>query len=191
VTPTSASPSGLPAELHIDASEPGEKVELDCFFIGRLTGTKGSAWHYTAADVASGFLWAELHASEGNPRARSTSELVHRVARELKAAGWRLKEATTDNGSEFRSRHFEAAVEAVGACQRFINAGRPNANGCVDLEECGRPAFARSLVPKSAELESDLDEYLAYFNFDRAHTGRLTHGRAPADSSLAPARLGL
>jgi hypothetical protein len=26
-------------ERHIDTSEPGEKVQLDCFFIGRLSGT--------------------------------------------------------------------------------------------------------------------------------------------------------
>jgi transposase InsO family protein len=185
--PYERKPDVPPAELHIDATEPGEKVQLDCFFIGRLSGTRGSVWQYTAADVASGFLWAELHASERNPRARWTAELVHRVARELKAAGWRLKEATTDNGSEFRAKQFGAAVEELGARQRFIKAGRPNSNGCVEraqltiLEECWRPAFARSLAPKSTALERDLDEYLAYFNYDRAHNGRLTKGRVPAD----------
>jgi transposase InsO family protein len=185
--PYERKPERPPAELHIDASEPGEKVQLDCFFIGRLSGTKGSVWQYTAADVASGFLWAELHATDRNPRARWTAELVHRVAREIKAAGWRLQELTTDNGSEFRSRHFGTAVEAAGARQRFIKAGRPNSNGCVEraqltiLEECWRPAFARALAPKSTALERDLEEYLAYFNFDRAHTGRLTKGRVPAD----------
>ena len=48
------------------------------------------------------------------------------MARELKAAGWRLQEVTTDNGSEFRSREFGPAVEALGARQRFIKAGNPN-----------------------------------------------------------------
>ena len=85
-----------PPERHIDASEPGEKVQMDCFFIGRLSGSKGSVWQYTASDVASGFIWAELHSSDRNPRARWTAELVHRVARELKAAGWKLREITTD-----------------------------------------------------------------------------------------------
>jgi transposase InsO family protein len=180
-------PDHQPKELHIDATEPGEKVQLDCFYVGRLSGTKGTVWQYTAADVASGFAWAELHATERNPRARWTRELVHRVARELKTAGWRLREITSDNGSEFRAREFGDAVERLGARQRFIKAGRPNSNGCVErlqltiLEECWRPSFARSLVPKVTALERDLDEYLAYFNFDRAHTGRLTQGRVPAD----------
>lgn len=179
-------PEAMP-ERHIEASEPGEKVQFDCFFVGRLTGTKGTVWQYTAADVASGFAWAELHASEPNPRARHTAALVHRVAAELKAAGWKLREVTTDNGSEFRSKQFGQAVEAASACQRRIRAGRPNSNGCVErlqltiLEECWRPAFARSLAPKSTALRQDLDEYLDYFNFDRAHTGRLTKGRVPGD----------
>jgi transposase InsO family protein len=166
-------------ELHIDASSPGEKVQLDCFYVGRLSGTKGTVWQYTAIDVASAYAWAELRTSERNPRSRHT--------RELSAAGWRLGEITSDNGSEFRSRAFTDTVEQLGARQRFIKAGRPNSNGCVErlqltiLEECWRPAFARSLVPKMTALQRDLDEYLKTYNHDRAHTGRLTKGRVPAD----------
>jgi transposase InsO family protein len=180
-------PDVPPPERHIDASEPGEKVQLDCFYVGRLSGTKGTVWQYTAIDVASAFCWAELHTSERNPRARHTRELVDRVARELKAAGWKLGEVTTDNGSEFRSREFGREVERLGARQRFIRAGRPNSNGCVErvqltiLEECWRPAFARSLVPKTTALAKDLERFLDDYNFDRAHTGRLTQGRVPRD----------
>jgi transposase InsO family protein len=185
-----------PPERHIDAKEPGEKVQLDCFFVGRLQGSAGTVWQYTASDVASGFIWAELHSSERNPRARWTAELVHRVARELRAAGWKLGEVTTDNGSEFRAERFRGTVEALGARQFFIKAGRPNSNGCVEraqltiLEECWRPAFARSLAPKITALGRDLDEYLAEFNFDRAHNGRLTKGRVPADIVFGARKMG-
>ena len=189
-------PKIAPPERHIDADEPGEKVQLDCFFVGRLSGSKGTVWQYTASDVASGFLWAELHASERNPRARWTAELVHRVARELKAADWKLGEVTTDNGSEFRSQRFRGTVSGLGARQFFIKAGRPNSNGCVEraqltiLEECWRPAFARSLAPKITALRRDLDEYLDEFNFDRAHNGRLTKGRVPGDIVFGARKMG-
>ena len=185
-----------PPERHIEASEPGEKVQMDRFYVGRLSGSKGSVWQYTAADVASGFIWAELHQSERNPRARWTAELCHRIARELRAAGWKLSEVTTDNGSEFVSGEFGRAVEAVGARQFRIKAGRPNSNGCVEraqltiLEECWRPAFARSLAPKITALQRDLDEYLDEFNFDRAHNGRLTKGRVPADIVFGARKMG-
>jgi transposase InsO family protein len=185
--PYERKPTEQPKELHIDATEPGEKVQLDCFFVGRLQGTKGTVWQYSAIDVASAYAWAQLRTSERNPRARHTRELLHRVTRELAQAGWRLREVTSDNGSEFRSHEFRDAVEALGARQRFIKAGRPNSNGCVErlqltiLEECWRPSFARSLVPRMTGLQRDLDEYLSDYNFDRAHTGRLTKGRVPAD----------
>ena len=189
-------PAPPPPERHIEASEPGEKVQMDCFFVGRLSGSRGTVWQYTAADVASGFIWAELHSSERNPRARWTSELVHRVARELRAAGWRLDQLTTDNGSEFASRRFGSACAAVGARQWRIKAGNPNSNGCVEraqltiLEECWRPAFARSLAPKITALGRDLDEYLREFNFDRPHNGRLTKGRVPADIVFGARKMG-
>jgi hypothetical protein len=142
-------------EHHIEATEPGQKVQLDCVYVSRLSGTKGTVWQHTAIDVASAYAWAELKTSKRNPRTRHTRELIHRIARELRAAGWKLGEVTTDNGSEFRGREFGDQVAQLGARQRFIKAGRPNSNGCVErlqltiLEECWRPAFARSLGPRS------------------------------------------
>ena len=60
-----------PKELHIEASEPGEKVQMDCFFVGRLAGSKGVIWQYTAIDVASAYTWAYLRSTEHNPCART------------------------------------------------------------------------------------------------------------------------
>ena len=194
--PYERKPAEEPEELHIEASEPGEKVQMDCFYVGRLTGSKGVVWQYTAIDVASAYTWAFLRSEERNPSARRTAELCHLVARELKAAGWKLGEVTTDNGSEFRSQLFRDAVEGEGARQRKIKAGRPNSNGCAErvqltiLEECWRPAFSRSLAPKITALERDLGEYLAYYNHDRAHTGRLTRGRVPAEIVYGARKMG-
>ena len=194
--PYERAPSPPPPERHIDASEPGEIVQMDCFFIGRLSGSKGSVWQYTAIDVASGYTWAELHSSERNPRSRHCQALLHRLAHELALAGWKLGKVTTDNGSEFVSQDFRKVVEAAGAQQRRIKAGRPTSNGCVErvqltiLEECWRPSFARSLVPKLTALRRDLDEYLNYYNTDRAHTGRHTQGRIPADIVYGARKMG-
>ena len=121
-----------------------------------------------------------------NPAVRHTSALVHRVARELAAAGWTLRAVSTDNGSEFRAAPFTHAVRQRGAQHRFIRAGRPQTNGSVErvqrtiLEECWRPTFARSLVPKYTALRRDLERYLVYYNFERAHTGLRTRGQVPA-----------
>jgi transposase InsO family protein len=175
----------MPEPQHLDVEKPGDLVQFDCFHIGRLSGTKGRVWQYTAIDVASSYLWAEIHTTEVNPGATFTSALARRVADELAAAGWQLKAVLTDNGSEFRSQQFGNAVRARGAQQRFIRAGRPQTNGCVErvqrtiLEECWRPTFARSLVPKSTALRRDLEQYMGYYNWDRGHTGRRSNGQPP------------
>jgi transposase InsO family protein len=123
-------------------------------------------------------------ATRGQSTARPS---VRRVASELAAAGWQLEAVLTDNGSEFRAGSFVAPLATLGVQQRRIRAGRPQTNGHVErlqqtiLEECWRPSFARSLVPKQTALERDLKQYLPYYNFDRAHTGRLTRGRVPGE----------
>jgi transposase InsO family protein len=174
-------------ERHLDAAHPGALVGMDCFYVGRLSGTRGVVWQYTAIDVHSGFTWAELHTSEKNPREPHCSSLARRVAAELALAGWRLEAVTTDNGSEFRNGEFTATVSSLAGRHRLIRAGRPTSNGAVErvqrtiLEECWRPSFARSLVPSYTALRRDLEAYLGYYNFDRAHTGRHTNGRTPAE----------
>ena len=176
-----------PVSRHLEAKEPGDLVQFDCFHIGRLSGTKGRVWQYTAIDVASSFVWAQVHKTHLNPSAQFTTALARRVAKELSAAGWKLKAITTDNGSEFRSLDFREAVAALGVEQRFIRAGRPQTNGAVErvqrtiLEECWRPTFAMSLVPKYTTLRRDLVAYLRYYNFRRAHTGQRSSGRPPAE----------
>lgn len=113
--------------------------------------------------------------------------MLRRVRRELGQAGWRLKALTTDNGPEFRSFEFQDAATELGVEQHFIRAARPQTNGAVErvqrtiLEECWRPTFARSVVPRYTALRRDLQSYLAYYNHERAHTGRLNKGRTPAD----------
>jgi transposase InsO family protein len=178
----------VPAEpLHLDVEHPGDLVQVDCFYIGRLSGTKGRTWQYTAIDVASSFVWASVQVSEVNPDTKHCSALVRRVASELAAAGWKLKAVSTDNGGEFRAEPFARAVAGTGAKQRFIRAGRPQTNGAVErvhrtiLEECWRPSFARALVPRYTALKRDLDSYLSYYNYERAHTGRRNLGRPPAE----------
>ncbi len=172
-------------ERHLDVDHPGQLVQMDCFHVGRLTGVKGTVWQYTAIDVASAHVWAELYVTPRNPSARFTSILAKKVAQDLAARGWQLEAVMSDNASEFRSSVFQEAVARLGARQVFIHAGRPQTNGAVErvqrtiLDECWKPAFARYLIPKLTGLRLDLDRYLDYYNTDRAHTGRWNRGRTP------------
>jgi transposase InsO family protein len=175
-------------ERHVEAELPGELLGIDCFFVGRLQGTKGSVWQLTAIDVASSFAWAELvSCPQGNPTGAQTSKLAQRVCADLAQAGGQLERMLSDNGGEFRSADFRSALADLGLRHTLIRAGRPQTNGHVEalhrliLEECWRPAFARYLHVRFTGLKRDLHTYLDDYKFDRPHHGRLTQGRIPAD----------
>ena len=55
--PPEPQPRPAQPERHINVSRPGEMVQMDCFFIGRLSGAKGAVWQYTAIDVGSAHCW--------------------------------------------------------------------------------------------------------------------------------------
>jgi transposase InsO family protein len=174
-------------EPHIDTTRPGELVGIDCFYVGRLHGTKGPVWQITAIDTYSSFAWAELVVTgPKGPDTAQTSALAHRIAAELKHAGWRLERVLTDNGTEFGRREFAALLPA-GTRHSQIRSGRPQTNGHVErlqrtiLEECWRPAFARYLQVRLGGLRRDLAHYLHDYNHHREHHGRITAGQRPAD----------
>jgi transposase InsO family protein len=188
-------PQRVEEPRHIVAERPGDLVQMDCFCIGRLSGTKGTLWQYTAIDVASSYLWAELHATAKNPSAKWTSELARRVASDLRQRNWQLKAISSDNGSEFVARDFTHTVtEVLKAQHRRIKAGRPQSNGCVErvqetiLDECWKPTFARFLIPKQTGLRRELEEYVHLYNTDRAHTGYRNKGRTP-DEVMGKAKM--
>ena len=181
-------PREAPPEPRVDSDRPGELVGIDCFYVGRLHGTTGTVWQITAIDTYSGYGWADLvTAHNDGPGAEYTSRLTRRIAAELQAAGWRLERVLSDNGNEFRSRVFTDTLAAVGVRHARIRAGRPQTNGHVErlhrtiLEECWRPAFARYLQVRYRGLQRELRAYLDEYNWRRAHTGRITAGRCPAE----------
>lgn len=175
---------------HLEADNPGDLVQLDCFKIGRLAQTSGVAWQYTAVDVASSYTWAEIWITPKNPSPRWTSVLAQRGAAELAEHGWQLGRVTTDGGGEFVAGQFRDMITRLGGDHVVVH--RPQSNGCVErvqlsiLDECWRPAFARHLIPKYTGLRHDLARYLHYYNTDRAHTGRNNRGQTPSPSSARP-----
>lgn len=178
----------------LDADQPGDLVQFDCFHVGSFKETRlgahkqrtGQIWQYTAIDVASSWLWAELHATNHNPTPALTSQLAHRVADDLTRWGWTWHAATTDNGNEYRAQLFGDTLTHLGVEHRYIKAGRPQTNGKVErvqrtlLEELYQPALIGYTEPSITGLRQDLNTYLTYYNHRRRHYGRWNQGQPPA-----------
>ena len=130
-------------EPKVTTTRPGELVGIGCFYVGRLHGTAGTVWQLTAIDTYSAYAWAELVVARNEgTSADQTSALARRLARDLKAMGWRLERLLSDNGNEFGSAVFGETVARLGAQHARIRSGRPQTNGHVErlqrtiLEEC-------------------------------------------------------
>lgn len=178
----------------LDAEVPGDLVQMDCLHIGTFKETRqgpdkttrGQIWQYTAIDVASSYVWAELHATTWNPDPVITSTLAHRVAADLTGWGWTWKAATTDNGNEYRAATFRDTLAGLDVAHRFIKAGRPQTNGKVErvqgtmIEELYQPTLIGYVQPSITGLRRDLDDYLHYYNHQRRHHGRWNQGATPA-----------
>lgn len=182
---------GRPYVGTLQAEEPGDLVQMDCFHLGRLKGAKtregqATVWQYTAIDVASSFVWAQTHTTNHAPSKVHTTALVHQVAADLAAWGWKLDTISTDSGNEFRNTLFTDTVTSLGATHRFIRAGRPQSNGKVEqvqstiLEECWKPTFVGYRDPTPSSATADLADYLTYYNHQRPHWGKWNNGKPPA-----------
>ncbi len=185
------SPSSYVGSL--DATLPGDLVQFDCFYVGSFKETRlgadkahrGVIWQYTAIDVASSYLWVELHATNHNPSAALTSALAHRVAADLTRWNWTWKAATTDNGNEFRAQQFRDTLTHLGVQHRFTRAGRPQTNGKVErvqgtlLEEFYQPALINYHQPSITGLRRDLNTFTYNYNHHRPHHGKWNQGRTP------------
>lgn len=195
------------AHVHVgelDATNPGDLVQFDCFHVGSFKETRlhkgktvrGQIWQYTAIDVASSYLWAQLAATTHNPSPAITSELAHRVAADLTRHGWDWTAVSTDNGNEFRANLFRDTIEALGVEHRFIKAGRPQTNGKVErvqrtiLEECYQPGLIGYVEPSITGLRTDLAAYINHYNHNRPHQGKWNKGATPASILIPNPKLG-
>ncbi len=178
----------------LDAAVPGDLIQMDCFHVGSFKETRlgaskathGQIWQYTAIDVASSFLWAELWTSAHSPDPTRTTALAYRVAADLRAWGHQPEAVSTDNGNEYRAQLFCDALAELNIEHRFIRAGRPQSNGKVErvqgtmLEEFYKPVLSRYVQPSITGLRRDLADYLTYYNWQRTHSGKWNQGQTPA-----------
>ncbi len=178
----------------LDAEKPGDLVQFDCFHIGALKEARlgaakkpGVVWQYTAIDVASSFVWAQLFTTAHNPSATHTTALAYQVASDLARWDWKWQQCSTDRGNEFADHRFGDTLKDLSVKHRFIAPGRPQSNGKVEqvqntiLQELWKPAFVNYTHPSITGLRQDLKDFLTYYNHHRPHGGKWNQGKPPSE----------
>lgn len=167
---------------HVQATDPGELVCLDTFYVGRLKGV-GKVWQVTACDAACSYAAAQI--IPANTAEHAVRFLVEALLPLYEAAGWPLRRVLTDRGSEFRGV-FDAACDDLGIRHTRTKPRHAWTNGFVErlqgtiLHEHWRVAFRRQYFTGHHQLEHSLQRFLDYYNNERPHQGYRTKGRTPS-----------
>ena len=167
---------------HVEASEPGELVCLDTFYIGHLKGV-GKVWQITACDAASSFGTAALLPELSS---KATAAFLEEVLVPLyREAGRPIQRVLVDGGSEFKS-HFRHTCRRLGIRRTTTQPRHAWTNGFVErlhgtiLHEHWRIAFRRRYFTRRAQLARSLEAFMDFYNHQRPHQGYRTRGRTPA-----------
>lgn len=172
-------------ELLIEVHYTEELVAVDPFVVGALKGVGKKVYLQTVLDCYSRHAWGLLYTSK--LPVTSVHVLNETVLSLFEAHEARVYTILSDNGREFcvRPDHhpYELFLQLEGIEHRTIKVRRPQSNGFIErlhrtlLDEHfhikGRATWYESV----AQMQTDLDRYLEYYNNQRPHQGRMMEGQ--------------
>ena len=171
---------------HLAAPQPGYLLCQDTYFVGTIKGV-GKIYQQTVIDAHSSHVFAKLYLSKVPMTA--VEVLDDRVLPFYEEHNVEVERLLTDNGREYCGRPLQHAYELYLAIQqiqhRRTDIGSPETNGFCERfhrtvkEEFYAVAFRKTFYESLDQLQRDLDEYLAFYNRERAHQGYRTQGRTP------------
>jgi len=145
----------------------GDLVEIDTIHLYNPI-SKTKRYIYTVIDVYSRMAYAKAY-DEIRP-----GLALRTILEAQNYMGIRFKTVQSDNGSGFSS-YFEDRLTSQGISIRHTRLERPNDNDHIEMfnrtlqEECTGSYFVRSV--SLATLNSRINKYLDYYNYQRIHLG--------------------
>ena len=164
------------------ASQPGELVAVDSFYIGHLKGV-GKIYQLTAIDTAT--RWAMIQIVLGPVTTAHTIRFITQVQRRWRRLGWSVRTVLSDNGPEYYGLAFRDHLAANNMAHHRIPPRSPNHNAVCErfqgtmLQECWRPAFHRRSFHSVRQLQAEADAWLSRHHTRRRNHGDFMRGRTP------------
>ena len=171
---------------------PGYCGGQDTFYVGTLKGV-GRIYQQTFIDTYSKVAFAKLY--ETKTPITAADILNDRVLPFFDQHGIPMSRVLTDRGTEYcgKPEHHEyelyLAVEDIDHTRTKVK--HPQTNGICErfhrtiLDEFYRVTFRKKLYASIAELQADLDIWIAEYNEQRPHQGRWCFGKTPMETFLA------
>jgi transposase InsO family protein len=176
-------------ERHVESSRPGELLCQDTFFVGQFKGV-GKVYLHTVVDTYGSYAFGTLGTSKQPEWA--VSVLYNDALPFYQERGITVSAVLTDNGREFCGKEAQHPYELFLALaemeHRRTKVRSPKTNGFVErfhrtvLDEFFRVKLRTTFYESVEALQSDLDEWLRFYNEERPHLGYRNLGKRPLDT---------
>lgn len=179
------------AHGEIETAHPGYLGSQDTFYVGTIKGV-GRIYQQTFVDTYSKWAAAKLYSTKTPITAADL--LNDRVLPFFEEQGMGMIRMLTDRGTEYCGRpesHDYQLYLALNDIEHTKTKVRhPQTNGICErfhktiLQEFYQVTFRRKIYRSIDELQIDLDAWLAYYNNDRTHQGKMCCGRTPIQTLI-------
>lgn len=170
----------------IETAHPGYLGSQDTFYVGTLKGV-GRVYQQTFVDTYAKVAFAKLYTTK--TPITSADLLNDRVLPFYEEHSLPLLRILTDRGTEYcgkADRHDYQLYLAVNDIEHTKTRVRsPQTNGICErfhktiLQEFYQVTFRKKIYSDLESLQTDLDIWLAYYNNERTHQGKMCCGRTP------------
>lgn len=170
----------------IETAHPGYLGSQDTFYVGNLKGV-GRIYQQTFVDTYAKMAFAKLYTTKTPITAADL--LNDRVLPFFAAEGVDVLRILTDRGTEFCGRvdqHDYELYLAVNDIEHTkTKAQSPQTNGICErfhrtiLNEFYQVTFRKKIYTTLDELQNDLDVWIAHYNNERTHQGKMCCERTP------------
>lgn len=180
----------------IETAHPGYLGSQDTFYVGTLKGV-GRVYQQTFVDTYSKVASCKLYTTKTPITAADI--LNERVLPLFESHEMGILRMLTDRGTEFCGKVEQHDYELYLAINNIehtkTKAYHPQTNGICErfhktiLQEFYQVTFRKKIYSSLDELQKDLDDWLAYYNNERTHQGKMCCGRTPMETFLDGKRI--
>ena len=175
----------------IETAHPGYLGSQDTFYVGNLKGV-GRIYQQTFVDTYSKVAFAKLYTTKTPITAADA--LNDRVLPFFAEQELPMLRILTDRGTEYCGRpethdyQLYLAINDIDHTKTKVKS--PQTNGICErfhktiLQEFYQVTFRKKLYDSLEQLQTDLDEWMSYYNNERTHQGKMCCGRTPMETLL-------
>lgn len=186
------------AQGEIESHHPGYLGSQDTYYVGMIKGV-GRIYQQTFVDTYSKVAQAKVYISKD---ALTSAELLNdRVIPMFEEQGIRLLRILTDRGTEYCGKQNEHPYQLYLNIEDIdhtrTKTKSPQTNGICERfhrtiqNEFYAIAFRKKIYVSIEELQTDLDDWIKWYNKERTHSGKYCFGKTPWQTFLDSKHLAL